>query len=532
LGPLTNLWSLFVVGLLTGWVAAAEPPAGFDTQSRSGGRSSAGTRADPGPAQTLRLLQSPRVHSVSDTSANIEWMASLPATCELAWGETFECENRITFDFIIFGSFSLTDLKPGATYYFQLRWIKLPEAPGQRGAAVQNLSDSPLKFTTLTSPTTPRTYHVAPDGNDGHSGLEPSQAFRTLQHAADTVNAGDTVHIAAGRYRESVRIRATGTPDRPITFRGVPGEPAIIDGDGMALHQGVISAAKSHLRFDGLYFTGHNRVRPPREFYWHPERPGDFNLYRGSDIVITRCLTDVDGQTSAPFILAWMIDQLVVRNCVIFSKMSGIDLYDCPDLRLEHNVFVSPQITAFDLQNRDYILKEKMALKALVARNVFTDNLYKKASLNIGIYNHSDDAVRWDSNCFLLRSIRTGHNRMTMPQFKLFHESTGSIFGDPGLSGPAALGELVLKGSRGEAAIESRHARLVQAVRERFESHGDLPPWWFTPDFLMNRNLGIEMEFSSFFTTHPGAQQAGIGLERDAFAGNGVLDRAGPRPGQ
>jgi hypothetical protein len=459
-------------------------------------------------------------------------MASLPATCELAWGSTPECENRVFFDFITFGSFSLTELQPGTTYYFQLRWIKLPEAPGQRGAVTVPISEPPLKFKTLAVAPAAQTYYVAPDGDDQRSGLEPGQAWRTLQRAADQVNAGDTVHVAAGRYRESVRLRATGTPDRPITFRGVPGQKAIIDGDDMALHQGFIVAAKSHLRFDGLYFAGHNRSRLPREFYWNPERPGDFNLYRGRDIVITRCLTDADGITSAPFILGWMIDQLVVRNCVIFSKMSGIDLYDCPDLRLEHNVFVAPQISAFDLQNRDFVLKEKMALKARVAHNVFTDNLWKKANLKIGFYNHSTDAVRWDTNCFLLRPDRTGHNRMTVAEFTALHQATGSIFVDPELSGPAALAEKVLRGSRGEVSIDPRHARLVQVVKERYQSHQDLPPWWFPPDFLLNPNLGIEMEFSSFFTTNPQARQAGIGLEPEAFAGTIVLDRADPSSGR
>lgn len=506
----------------------AEPPAGFDTHSRTIGDAPDSSASGRTAAKaTLRLLQPPRLHSVSDTSANIEWMASAPATCELAWGSTSECENRVYFDFITFGSFSLTQLQPGTTYYFQLRWIKLPEAPGQRGAATLPISEPPLKFTTLAVAPAAQTYFVAPDGDDQRSGLEPGLAWRTLQRAADQVNAGDTVHVAAGRYRESVRLRATGTPDRPITFRGVPGQKAIIDGDDKALYQGFVVAAKSHLRFDGLYFAGHNRFRMPREFYWHPERPGDFNLYHGRDIIITRCLTDVDGKTSAPFILGWMVDQLTVRNCVVFSKMSGIDLYDCPDVRLEHNVFASPQISAFDLQNRDYILKEKMALKARVAHNIFTDNLYKKASLSIGIYSHSDDAVRWESNCFQLRPFRTRHNRMSMTEFTSLHESTGSVFIDPGLAGPTLLLRLALAASRGEGPVEPRYARMAEKLREHHRTQSGLPPGWFTPDFLLNPNLGIDMDFTSFFATEPRVRQAGIGLDPAAFVGTAVTDLGG-----
>jgi Right handed beta helix region len=60
-------------------------------------------------------------------------------------------------------------------------------------------------------------YHVAPDGDDAGPG-SAARPWRTVQHAADAVGAGDTVWIGPGVYREQVDIRVIGTKDRPVTF--------------------------------------------------------------------------------------------------------------------------------------------------------------------------------------------------------------------------------------------------------------------------------------------------------------------------
>src|SRR5437899_2916269 len=44
------------------------------------------------------------------------------------------------------------------------------------------------------------TYYVSPSGSDSNSGSS-SAPFRTLQQAADTVNAGDIVIVRQGNYK-------------------------------------------------------------------------------------------------------------------------------------------------------------------------------------------------------------------------------------------------------------------------------------------------------------------------------------------
>jgi hypothetical protein len=69
-------------------------------------------------------------------------------------------------------------------------------------------------------PTCADTYYVAPDGQDGHPGTE-TQPWRSIQHAADRVQPGDTVRIRAGDYYVGggLYFRRAGTADAPIVYR-------------------------------------------------------------------------------------------------------------------------------------------------------------------------------------------------------------------------------------------------------------------------------------------------------------------------
>lgn len=62
-------------------------------------------------------------------------------------------------------------------------------------------------------------YHVSSDiGSDSNLGTA-DMPFRTIQKAADSVVAGDTVIIEDGTYYETVTLRTSGTKDKPIVFK-------------------------------------------------------------------------------------------------------------------------------------------------------------------------------------------------------------------------------------------------------------------------------------------------------------------------
>ncbi len=72
--------------------------------------------------------------------------------------------------------------------------------------------------TTTTLAATGPTYYLSPTGNDANPGSQ-SAPWRTIQKAANTVVAGDTVVLLNGSYEEpTVSFSRSGTSSKPITF--------------------------------------------------------------------------------------------------------------------------------------------------------------------------------------------------------------------------------------------------------------------------------------------------------------------------
>ncbi len=85
---------------------------------------------------------------------------------------------------------------------------------------------------TLSSTSHAQTnYYVSPQGSDySHSGRSLNDAWRTIQRAANMLQAGDTVFITSGIYNEHVIPKNSGNANHYITYTVYPGDTAIIDG--------------------------------------------------------------------------------------------------------------------------------------------------------------------------------------------------------------------------------------------------------------------------------------------------------------
>jgi hypothetical protein len=82
------------------------------------------------------------------------------------------------------------------------------------------------------------TFFVSTTGNDANAGTSASP-WRTIQHAANTVHAGDTVQVLGGVYNESVTVPGSGNATAGyITFESAPGQTAILDGTGIKVGKG------------------------------------------------------------------------------------------------------------------------------------------------------------------------------------------------------------------------------------------------------------------------------------------------------
>lgn len=80
------------------------------------------------------------------------------------------------------------------------------------------------------------TYYVdGATGSDVNAGTSLGAAWATVQQAADTAVAGDTVYIRAGFYDEQITPANSGSSGSVITYQGYAGETAAIGGQRIGL---------------------------------------------------------------------------------------------------------------------------------------------------------------------------------------------------------------------------------------------------------------------------------------------------------
>ena len=98
-------------------------------------------------------------------------------------------------------------------------------------------------------------FYVSPSGRDTNTGTK-TYPWKTIQHAADRLRAGQTVFIRGGTYRERVRPKYSGTAGHLISYRAYPGEVPTIDGLRITLpadQAGLFEiAGRAYIRVSGL----------------------------------------------------------------------------------------------------------------------------------------------------------------------------------------------------------------------------------------------------------------------------------------
>ena len=104
------------------------------------------------------------------------------------------------------------------------------------------------------------TYYVAPppNGDDGNPGTLGAP-WATIQHAADSVQPGDTVQVRAGNYAGGY-FEASGTAALPIVLENYPGESPSITDDNPTTPDGINLEGASYMTVQGFTVNGRTRA--------------------------------------------------------------------------------------------------------------------------------------------------------------------------------------------------------------------------------------------------------------------------------
>ncbi|MBN1442923.1 MAG: hypothetical protein JXA90_09445, partial [Planctomycetes bacterium] len=368
-------------------------------------------------------LVGPFVRSKSETGADIEWWSTLAVEVDLRWGDTPQCVHRKRIRQNAFYSYGLPGLQPGRKYYAEV--IPAALSPGSDPARRFRLSKQAtmrVEFTAGSPAAAPRTYHVAPDGDDARDGSSRQSAWKSLQTAADRVRPGDTVLLAGGTYPGTFYFRTSGEPGRPITLKAMPGEKAVIDGMGETLKAGFVLYGKHHYRLDSLYFSGYAGI----EDNVAGAESGAVIASGSADLKITRC--HFSGGWGRCLELH-SCSGAAVRNCVFMHSMEAVMIYHCPHLVVENSVFIAPLIIHLHVYNNQ-------DEPAAVSRCIFGENTRHKvhiSPLSIG--------GSMSCNCFYVRWSQYDRellDGMTLPEYHAARGDTGSLAANPCM--PGALG--------------------------------------------------------------------------------------------
>src|SRR3954470_5816243 len=103
-------------------------------------------------------------------------------------------------------------------------------------------------------------YFVSPSGNDAATGAVDAP-WKTLQHAADSVAAGDFVSVAAGTYT-GFYLETDGTAAAPITFHAESG--VTINNRNATTPDGINLEGADYVIIEGFHIDGSNGATIPR----------------------------------------------------------------------------------------------------------------------------------------------------------------------------------------------------------------------------------------------------------------------------
>jgi parallel beta-helix repeat protein len=280
-------------------------------------------------------------------------------------------------------------------------------------------------------------YFVSPIGNDTNPGTE-AKPWRTMNKAAKTLVAGDTVYVRAGTYTEAVNIAVSGTADKPISVMAYPGEQPVIDGNFQLNGNSnpLVYLKGNWIRFSGfevknstymgIEMWGQHDVVDHVFVHHHMNKgiwvEGDYGTVTDSQLWQNAYdnLNNQLGEGSAALATArdkvdGTTDYAILRNNVVWENWGiGIDSYESNGTLIENNIvhdnaigniYVSDATNVICKGNFVYMTPGS----ATYGKNsnfgiMLGDEKYTPASANIQVINNIAYGNSWN---FLWSHVRT-----------------------------------------------------------------------------------------------------------------------------
>jgi parallel beta-helix repeat protein len=270
-------------------------------------------------------------------------------------------------------------------------------------------------FATLEPSGAGNTYYVSGQGNDAHTGLSISQAFRTLQRAADLTQPGDTVLVMNGVYTSPgtgslvLYIENSGTPENWIRYKSYPGHtPRIKVNQHWA---GIVVGGADYILVEGFTVEG-NAPNVSLEYALQEMSNLANPITSGSCIAVRRHFTTQD-----------YAHHVVIRNNHAFNcPGGGIESKEVDYLRIEdnlvhHNAFYSPYANSGISVYLNWNSDNSTATKMIIRRNIS----YKNENKVPHYYTNPSDPgqrVITDGNGIIVDDTRNIQNEVPSESYK------------------------------------------------------------------------------------------------------------------
>ncbi|RYY76894.1 MAG: DUF1565 domain-containing protein [Gammaproteobacteria bacterium] len=223
-------------------------------------------------------------------------------------------------------------------------------------------------------------YYVSPSGNDSNNG-SINAPFKTIQRAANLVNAGDTVYVRSGTYNETIDIKRSGSSNSGlrIIFKNYPGEFPIVDATGKSVvdgQSGVFTLTNvSYVTVEGFdikNFTTNSTSNVPIGIY--VVGAGSYVEILNNDISYISNTAKSDGANALGLLVAGTTAPASINNITI----SGNELYNLT-LGASESLSINGNVEYWKVINNEVHDNNNIGIDAIGFEETNSNDTYNQA---------------------------------------------------------------------------------------------------------------------------------------------------------